>query len=277
MSFTVLEVKEVTYKFASQTEALFENISFTLEPYEFMTLLGFNGCGKSTLAKLLNGLRLPFSGKVLVDSMSTADEKHITKLRNSIQLLGQNPSTQIVSSTVFDEVAFGPCNLGLEENEVIGRVNRALELTNLCGFEKRSPESLSGGEQQRLMLAGVLAMHPKYLILDEAFSMLDTKLAKELMALIVDLNKKGLAVLNISHSPFDLLYSDSCVVLDTKKLSKKYAKDEFFDAIELLISKGLLDQQSFEQCSSDLAKEYSLNRPIYSGKDLASKIYEKMV
>lgn len=248
----MLEFKQVEYSYKSTDDMLLSHINFTLVPGEFVSLLGKNGSGKSTIAKLANGLRLPLSGEVLLDGKKTLEPQHLFHIRSRIQLLGQDPASQIVSSTVFEELCFGPCNLGLDETEVKKRVAQVLELTELNGLEKRSPESLSGGEQQRLMLASVLVMKPEYLILDESFSMLDPVLAKKLMSIIVKINKSGVAILNISHNPQDLIYSDSALLLKEGTLSKTFKRDEFRELLELLDAEGLITPGSYTKLLMDL-------------------------
>ncbi|MFR3450782.1 MAG: energy-coupling factor ABC transporter ATP-binding protein [Collinsella sp.] len=161
--------------------AVINGMSFNIAPGEIVALVGENGCGKSTLGRAICAAQLVDGGAVVVDGHDpSASELERLRVRELVGYVRQDPLDQIVSSLVFDEVAFGPRNLGTDEDEVARRVDEALELSLLHGFDQRVTTELSGGEQQRLALAGVLAMRPRYLVLDEPTSQLDPR-SRELM------------------------------------------------------------------------------------------------
>ena len=187
----MLEVRDVCFSFDGERNVL-EHVSLVVEPGEHVVLLGPNGSGKSTLARLLNGSLVPSSGCVRVDGRTEGLARHVGYVR-------QDPRNQIVSAVVSDEVAFGPRNLGLPRDEVLGRVDEALEACGISSLRDRMTSELSGGQQQLVAIAGVLAMRPRYLVLDEATSMLDPA-SRERVAQIVDhLVASGLGVLEIAH------------------------------------------------------------------------------
>lgn len=187
----MLEVRDVCFSFDGERNVL-EHVSLVVEPGEHVVLLGPNGSGKSTLARLLNGSLVPSSGCVRVDGRTEGLARHVGYVR-------QDPRNQIVSAVVSDEVAFGPRNLGLPRDEVLRRVDEALEACGISPLRDRMTSELSGGEQQLVAIAGVLAMRPRYLVLDEATSMLDPS-SRERVAQIVDhLVASGLGVLEIAH------------------------------------------------------------------------------
>lgn len=187
----MLEVRDVCFSFDGERNVL-EHVSLVVEPGEHVVLLGPNGSGKSTLARLLNGSLVPSSGCVRVDGRTEGLARHVGYVR-------QDPRNQIVSAVVSDEVAFGPRNLGLPRDEVLRRVDEALEACGISPLRDRMTSELSGGQQQLVAIAGVLAMRPRYLVLDEATSMLDPA-SRERVAQIVDhLVASGLGVLEIAH------------------------------------------------------------------------------
>lgn len=190
-------------------------VSCRVEPGHLVALVGDNGSGKTTLGRLMCGMGLPTSGRVLVDghdpAASAAERGHVRRL---VGLCQQSPEDQIVSSSVRDEVAFGPRNLGLDELQVDERVRWSLELVGLAGFEHRDTNALSGGEQQRLTLAGVLAMKPRYLVLDEPTSQLDVSARASFRSLVRSLaDEEGVGIVLITHEPLEVLLSDEVLVL----------------------------------------------------------------
>ncbi len=197
-----------------------DDITCSFNPGEIVSLAGLNGSGKSTLSRLLCAMRLPDMGTVLVDGVNPADgERERLVVRASVGFVQQDPVDQIVSTLVFDEVAFGPRNLGLDEEEIAGRVEGSLAAVGLEGFDSRDVNGLSGGEQQRLALAGVLAMDPAYLVLDEATSHLDSAARPAFRALVDSLaHRRGLGIVQVTHDPVELLASDRVVVLEHGKV-----------------------------------------------------------
>lgn len=195
-------------------------VSCSFSPGEVVSLAGLNGSGKSTLSRLLCAMRLADAGCIVVDGVDPANSEHDRlAVRKAVGFVQQDPADQIVSTLVFDEVAFGPRNLGLDEDDVCERVRASLAAVGLDGFEKRDVSGLSGGEQQRLALAGVLAMDPAYLVLDEATSHLDSAARPAFRALVDDLaHKRGLGIVQVTHDPVELLASDRVMVLDVGRL-----------------------------------------------------------
>ncbi|HIH73105.1 MAG: Cobalt ABC transporter ATPase [Thermococcales archaeon 44_46] len=192
----MIEVRDLWHIYEGKKEAL-RGVSLTFGN-EIIALVGPNGSGKTTLAKHLNGLLKPTKGEVIVDGMDT--RKHsVAELARVVGYVFQNPEHMFFEENVFREVAFGPKNLGLSEEEIEERVKWALREVNLEGYEDRSPYSLSGGEKQRLAIACILAMRPKYLILDEPTTGLDEKNAESIKKIIRKLYREGHGILLITH------------------------------------------------------------------------------
>ena len=213
--------------FAYRQREVLRGIDLTLGE-EILALVGPNGSGKTTLAKHLNGLLRPGKGRVLVDGLDTR-EHTVAELSRKVGYVFQNPEHMFFEETVFKEVAFGPKNLGLDREEVEERVRWALKAVNLEGFEERTPYSLSGGEKQRLAIACVLAMRPKYLILDEPTTGLDLKAERSVVEVIKSLREKGHGILLITHD-MDLVLelADRVVLLNEGRKVFDGPVEEFF-------------------------------------------------
>lgn len=210
----MLRVDEVAFSYSGQAgRKALDGVTLSVEPGELVALVGCNGSGKSTLAKLTNALLLPDAGRVTVDGMDTFDPAVTFDIRTRVGLVFQHPDNQIVATSVEDDVAFGPENLGLDRVEIRTRVDRALDATGLDGLERREPHLLSGGQKQRLAIAGVLAMEPSYLVLDEPFSMIDAAGRAE-VGQVLDALRSGHGILLITHDIEAALRADRIMVLN---------------------------------------------------------------
>ncbi len=226
-----LVLKDVGYVYALKEGAglkAIRGLSFSVEKGENIALVGMNGSGKSTLAKLLNGLFVPSSGEVLVDGMSTADEKNTFEIRKRVGMVFQNPDNQTVATIIEDDIAFGPENLGLPGEEIAERVRSSLEAVGMSEFASRTASKLSGGQKQRVAIAGVLAMKPEVLILDEATSMLDPVGRREVLDVVGRLNKEGITVINITHNMEEAALAQRVLVLRKGKLVLDGSPKEVF-------------------------------------------------
>lgn len=184
---------------AGQPITALRDVSLTIEPGEYIAIIGRNGSGKSTLAKHLNALLLPTAGQVTVDGMDTRDPAYTRGIRSWIGMVFQDPDNQIVATVVEEDVAFGPENLGVPRAEVVRRINEALHLVGLESYRHRPPHLLSAGQRQRVAIAGALAMAPRYLILDEATAMLDPQGRRDVLNIARRLHEAGMAIIHITH------------------------------------------------------------------------------
>lgn len=190
-------------------------INLRINDGEHVAVLGRNGCGKSTLAKHLNGLLLPTEGSVLVDGLDTSDEDHALDILQRVGMVFQNPDNQLVATTVLEEIAFGPENLGLPRETIFERVDEALRLVQMEEFRDAMPHHLSGGQKQRIAIAGIIAMEPKCIVLDESTAMLDPSGRREVLDTVRRLNQeKGITIVLITHHMNEAAMADRVVVMD---------------------------------------------------------------
>ena len=219
------------------------DVSLTIQDGEFLGIIGHTGSGKSTLIQHLNGLLLPTAGSVLVDGLDTREKKLRKQIRSLVGMVFQYPEYQLFEETVARDVAFGPKNMGLTEEEIAPRVQEALRLVGLSPeeFSEKSPFELSGGEKRRAALAGILAMRPKYLVLDEPMAGLDPRGRQEILTLIESLRSEyGTGIVMVSHSMDDVaMYADRIAVLDKGSLFMVGTPEDVFSHSAELLDMGL--------------------------------------
>ncbi|MCL1891624.1 MAG: energy-coupling factor transporter ATPase [Coriobacteriia bacterium] len=230
----MLSFSKVCFEYPNSATWALDEVSLDVALGKRVALLGANGSGKSTLARLANGLLLPEAGTVQVDEFSSLDFSNIRALRQRCGVVAQDPDTQIVCTTVFDEVAFGPQNLKLDVAEIYERVEKSLAAVGLEGLRERDPNTLSGGEKQRLVIAGVLAMQPRYVVFDEPTSMLDAQGRAEVLAAIRDLQATGHGILHITHNLDEALEADEIAVLEAGRLIFSQSRKEFEQRADLM-------------------------------------------
>ena len=235
-----ISIKNVCFSYAEETDPqphvnAVDGVSLDVNKGEFVAVIGHNGCGKSTLAKHLNAMLLPDSGKVYVDGDDTADEQKTWAIREKVGLVLQNPDNQLVASIVEEDVAFGPENLGVDPKEIRQRVDSALKAVGMYEYRTHAPYKLSGGQKQRVAIAGILAIQPKCIVLDEPTAMLDPSGRNEVMSTLLKLNKEdGITVVLITHYMDEAVLADRVVVMDSGKVLTEGTPDEVFSQVELL-------------------------------------------
>lgn len=212
-----------------------DDISIDVKPGEFVAILGHNGSGKSTLAKHINALLYPGEGTVWVNGMDTSAEENLWKVRESAGMVFQNPDNQIIGSVVEEDVGFGPENMGVPTEEIWQRVEESLKAVGMWQYRKKSPNRLSGGQKQRVAIAGVVAMHPKCIILDEATAMLDPSGRKEVLRAVRALNMvEEVTIIHITHYMEEVIYADKVFVMDQGKVVMEGTPKEIFSQVEKL-------------------------------------------
>ena len=223
------------YRRGGEGIAALKGVNLSIEPGQFVVVLGHNGSGKSTLAKHLNGLLLPTSGKVYIDGLDTEDEELIWEIRQKAGMVFQNPDNQLVATVVEEEIAFGPENLGLPPETIRSRVDEALKTVGMEEFRYFAPHLLSGGQKQRVAIAGIVAMRPAILVLDEPTAMLDPQGRAEVMSTITKLNKEEtLTVVHITHFMEEAVNADRIVVMEQGNIVMRGSPQEVFLKIDQL-------------------------------------------
>ena len=226
--------------FSYGSNRVLEGIDLEIREGEFLAVLGYNGSGKSTMAKLINGILLPTEGKVYVDGMDTSDETKLADIRKTAGMVFQNPDNQIVATIVEEDVAFAPENLGIDPAGIRIRVDDAIKAVGLEKHVKDAPHKLSGGQKQRVAIAGVLAMQPRCIILDEPTAMLDPKGRSLVMGVIERLNReKGITIVLITHFMEEAARADRIVILSEGMVAENGSPKEVFSKKERMISLGL--------------------------------------
>ena len=216
-------------------ETALKDVSFEVKGGDFVAILGHNGSGKSTLAKHINALLVPEEGTVYVEHMDTSEEDMKWKIRQRVGMVFQNPDNQIVHNVVEEDVGFGPENIGVPTKEIWERVEDALEKVGMLIARKESPNNLSGGQKQRVAIAGILAMHPKCIVLDEATAMLDPIGRRDVLQAVRELNKKEkITVIWVTHYMDEVVEADSVIVMNKGEIALEGTPKQIFPQVELL-------------------------------------------
>ena len=270
MSNPLIKLENVSFKYP-----IYENegdmfavndVSLEINEGEFVAILGHNGSGKSTTAKLINMVLTPNRGKIFIEGKDITDEnvtdEDIFEVRKKVGMVFQNPDNQIVATIVEEDVAFGPENLGVEPKEIRKRVDSALEIVGMTEYARHAPHKLSGGQKQRVAIAGIIAMKPKCIIFDESTAMLDPIGRKEVMNTILRLNREeGITIILITHYMNEAIQADRVVVMKNGEIYKEGTPNEVFTQPEALISVGLEVPQSIELLDR-LNKELGFDIPL---------------
>ncbi len=255
------------------------DIDLTIDDGEFLGVIGHTGSGKSTMIQHLNGLLQPTEGRVLVDGLDTQDKKLRKKIRSLVGMVFQYPEYQLFEETVEKDVSFGPKNMGLEDDDIHERVFEALRLVGLPPerFAEQSPFELSGGEKRRTALAGILAMRPKYLVLDEPMAGLDPRGRAEILSLIESLrSENGTGIIMVSHSMDDVaMYADRIAVLDRGHLYLAGPPEEVFSHGEELVKMGLNLPQATRLVYALRARGVELEHNYYRMDELSDALIRR--
>ncbi len=254
MDLPFIKVENISYSYRDEDGAaipVIKDLSLEIEKGELLAVLGHNGSGKSTFAKLLNMILTPKSGKIYVDGKDITDdnmsEEEIFALRRRVGMVFQNPDNQLVATVVEDDVAFGPENLGVPSAEIRKRVDEALATVGMSKYAKHEPHRLSGGQKQRVAIAGIIAMLPECIIFDESTAMLDPIGRKEVLATVKKLNSEmGITVIMITHYMDEAAMAKRVIVLNDGRIALDGAPSEVFEREEELRSYGL----DVPQCTS---------------------------
>ena len=260
-----IECRDLHFSYSEESGEVLHGVDLDIEKGSFVALLGHNGCGKSTMAKLFNGMLVPTSGTVTVDGINTAVEETQLDVRRRVGLVQQNPDNQLVAGIVEEDVGFGPENLGIEPAEIRRRVDAALKAVNMYEYRDHAPHKLSGGQKQRVAIAGIIAMQTGCIVLDEPTAMLDPRGRREVFDTVRRLNREmGITVLFVTHFMDEAVKADRVIIIDSGRLCLDGTPREVFSQTDVLRRCGLDVPQSTELC----------HRLIEKGIDLPSDILD---
>ena len=250
MSDTILKTEGLRFSYQEETipaPVVLDGVDLEIQAGSFVAVLGHNGSGKSTLAKHLNAILLPTGGKVYVDGIDTADEDRLLDIRRTIGMVFQNPDNQIVANVVEEDVAFAPENLGVPPEEIRRRVDDALKAVGMYEYREHAPHLLSGRQKQRIAIAGVIAMQPRCIVLDEPTAMLDPIGRSEVLKTIKQLNRtSGVTVVLITHHMDEAAQADRLVVMSKGKVIADGVPRDVFKQVEKLKEVGLTVPETTE-------------------------------
>ena len=233
-----LEFKGVAFSYGDGSFTI-KNLNFSVEEGEFVVVLGHNGSGKSTLARLANGLLEADAGEISVFGKPLTN-KNLFEIRRNVGVVFQNPDNQTVASYVEDDVAFGAENIGLPREEIGARIEFALGAVGMQDYRHATVARLSGGQKQRVAIAGVLALKPKIMILDESTAMLDPRGRKEIIDVVLRLNREEkITVLLVTHFPEEALLADRAIAMNRGEIVMSGAPEEIFERQEELLTYNL--------------------------------------
>ena len=276
---SMLRAEQLYFQYETEGEtaptapAVLRGIDLTVEPGEFVALLGHNGCGKSTLAKQFNAILLPTGGRMLVEELDTADEQNTYAVRRRVGMVLQNPDNQLVSTIVEEDVAFGPENLGVPPAEIRQRVEESLKAVGMWEYREHSPHKLSGGQKQRVAIAGVLAMHPDCIVLDEPTAMLDPQGRREVLDTVCRLNReRGMTVVLITHYMEEAAQADRVVVMDDGRVLTDGTPRQVFSRGETLRAVGLDVPQPTALCGALRAAGVDVPADVLTPEECAAAL-----
>ncbi|MYL60025.1 energy-coupling factor ABC transporter ATP-binding protein [Virgibacillus halodenitrificans] len=257
MSRKLIEFRDVSFRYGEEQPWVLRNCSFEIYEGEWVAIIGHNGSGKSTIAKLINGLLFPQKGEIFIDGQQV-NEETIWDIRKEVGMVFQNPDNQFVGTTVQDDVAFGMENRGTPREEMVIRIEETLSAVGMEDYRFTEPHRLSGGQKQRVAIASVLAISPKVLILDEATAMLDPKGRTEIMRTVSNVqNKEALSLITITHDLQEVVQADRVIVMNNGEIWDRATPREIFSKKDSLREIGL--DVPFVAILADELKEKGIN------------------
>ena len=269
----IIELKNVSFRYDKTVEEYqIDTVSFHVKQGEWLSIVGHNGSGKSTVVRLIDGLLEAESGEIYIDGKKLTRET-IWEIRSKIGIVFQNPDNQFVGATVEDDVAFGLENQGIPRGEMLQRVEKAIDQVGMLKFKDREPSRLSGGQKQRVAIAGIIALRPTIIILDEATSMLDPEGREDLMAVMRELQKKfQLTIISITHDLSEIALSDRTLVFQKGKLESSMTPRELFSRNDL--NDIGLDKPFSKQVQESLSAHFPLKQDYLTESELLDQLWE---
>ena len=269
----IIDLKNVSFRYDTTVdEYQIDSVSFHVKQGEWLSIVGHNGSGKSTIVRLIDGLLEAESGEIVIDGIPLTRET-VWENRSKIGIVFQNPDNQFVGATVEDDVAFGLENQGIPRKEMLQRVEKAIEQVGMSTFKNREPSRLSGGQKQRVAIAGIIALRPQIIILDEATSMLDPEGREELMKVVRTLQSQfQLTVISITHDLAEIALSDRTLVFKKGRLESSMTPRELFSRDDL--NQIGLDKPFSKQLQEALSELFPLKQDYLTESELLDQLWE---
>ncbi|HED24919.1 MAG TPA: energy-coupling factor transporter ATPase [Firmicutes bacterium] len=271
-----IEARAVDFSYPGEEDssgAALSGINLALKRGEYIALIGPNGSGKTTLLKLFNALLTPSSGEVLVEGLSTSEEENLPEIRRRCGMIFQNPDNQLVATTVEEDIAFGLENLALPSAEIRVKVQHTARLLGLSHLLRQPPHLLSGGEKQRVAIAGILAMEPDFILMDEPTAMLDPAGRREVLKTVAELNRRrGLGIIHVTHSPAEAALAGRVVVLDSGRLREDGTPREVLTDLALLHGLGLQGTAAVELAALLREDGFALDPQTLHSRELVESL-----
>ena len=277
----MLEAKKIDFyyekynEFSQKIEKVFavKDMNLTIAEGEFLVILGKNGSGKSTFSRLCNALLTPTDGVIYIDNINTLDEEKIYGIREKVGVVFQNPDNQIISTKVEDDIAFGPENLNLNSLEIRNRVDYAVSLVGIEHIKNASTDELSIGQKQKVSLAGVLAMKPKYIILDEPTSMQDPRSRDDIMNVLKQIRKNSnVSIVLVTHYMEEVVNADRVVVMDNSKVRMSGSPREIFSRADEIKEYGLELPRILQISNKLREKGVKISKTILTNEELVEEL-----
>ena len=271
----MLNAENVWFRYSEDSDWALKDISLQVEKGEFVAVLGSNGCGKSTLAKLFNAILLPEKGDILVENINTKEEEKLLDIRQKVGMVFQNPDNQIVATVVEEDVAFALENMGVPPAEIRTRIDEAMQSAGIYKHREKGPHQLSGGQKQRVAIAGIIAMRPDCIVLDEPTAMLDPYGREAVIKTVKKLNKEyGITVVLITHYMTEAAQADRIVVMTKGKIEKMGTPREIFSQVDYMQSLALDVPQTSALAHEVNKHGFNLSTEAISIDECAAQLYK---
>ena len=271
----MLNAENVWFRYSEDGDWALKDISLQVEKGEFVAVLGSNGCGKSTLAKLFNAILLPEKGDILVENINTKEEEKLLDIRQKVGMVFQNPDNQIVATVVEEDVAFALENMGVPPAEIRTRIDEAMQSAGIYKHREKGPHQLSGGQKQRVAIAGIIAMRPDCIVLDEPTAMLDPYGREAVIKPVKKLNKEyGITVVLITHYMTEAAQADRIVVMTKGKIEKMGTPREIFSQVDYMQSLALDVPQTSALAHEVNKYGFNLSTEAISIDECAAQLYK---
>lgn len=265
----MIKLENVDFKYKN-SDYILKNINLNINEGECISIIGKNGAGKSSIAKLIAGITKPTNGAVFIDEIDTKIKKDFYKLRKKVGIVFQNPDNQILFNNVYDDIAFGLKNLNLEDIDL--RINEALKKVKMQGFINNETYELSLGQKQRITIASVLAVNPKYVILDEPTTMIDSNGKEEIHEIIKTLKKSAYTVIYTTNSIDEILLSDRVIIIDNNQIVQEFKKKDILENIDVLKKYNIKVPEIVQALQKLRNKGFNINLEDWTISELIDKI-----